>query len=235
MNPLLTRNSDQSTEVLAVHGWGFDRRCWQFWQEQFEQRGYSFQAFDRGYFNHPSEPIFTENASKKIILVHSFGLHLCPIDLLQQADLLIAFNSFLSFHPETKAAKRRSQLVLQQMIRQFEQAPEIVLENFYVQAGYAQLQNDVQAIDYPLLRQDLQQLGESRLDPVYLKSIAKILVFQSSNDRIVAASQTQEFLTEFPQSCELMSFLNTEHALPFTHAAECWSRIQSVLYLPVTS
>lgn len=125
------------TEVLAFHGWGFDRHCWQFWQERFTELGYQFQAFDRGYFGNSYQPSFTDSDTRKIILAHSFGLHLCPIDLLQQADVLIAFNSFLSFHPESRAEKRRSQLVLQQMIRQFEQTPDLVLENFYTQAGYS--------------------------------------------------------------------------------------------------
>lgn len=222
-------------EVIAFHGWGFDRRCWHFWQEQFRQLGYDFQAFDRGYFGDSFQPEFNSSASWKIILIHSFGLHLCPIELLLQADLLIAFNSFLSFHPQSKVEQRRSKLVLQQMIRQFEQTPEVVLQNFYSQAAYSQPQCNFQIINYQLLLQDLQRLNEVELDAVCLEPIPKILVFYSSGDRVVAASQTQEFLTELPQSCELISIAQAGHTLPFTHAAECWSEIQSALYLSANS
>lgn len=215
-------------EVLAFHGWGFDRHCWQFWQERFTESGHQFQAFDRGYFGDSYQPSFKNSETQKTILAHSFGLHLCPIDLLQQADLLIAFNSFLSFHPESKAEKRRSQLVLQQMIRQFEQTPDAVLQEFYAQVGYSYSPEDHQEINNQILLEDLQRLNVSILDSSYLNSIAKIVVFHSANDRIVAASQTQEFLSLFPQSCKFLSLMNAEHGLPFTHAAECWSMVQSI-------
>jgi len=217
------------TEVIAFHGWGFDRQCWKFWQEQFTQLGCKFQAFDRGYFGNSLQPSFTNFDSKKIILVHSYGLHLCPIELLQQADLLIAFNSFLTFHPEARVEKRRSQLVLGEMIRQFQTMPEIVLQNFYHHSGYPQLQHDFNHINHLLLLQDLHQLNDSKLDASCMQSIAKLLVFSSSDDRIVAASQTQEFLIALPHSCELIRILRAGHALPFTHFAECWSILQSVL------
>lgn len=223
------------TEVIAFHGWGFDRNCWQWWQEHFTQQGSRFQAFDRGYFSNPLQPTFTDSNSTQIILAHSYGLHLCPIDLLQQADFLVILNSFLSFHPTAKAERRRSQLVLQQMIRQFEQSPEVVLQNFYRQSGYSQPCIDFQKINYQLLLEDLQQLNEAKLGVSCLESIPKILVFHSSDDRIVAASQSQEFLTALSHSCELISIFHAQHALPFTHAAECWSRLRSTLYSSISS
>lgn len=112
----------QPVEIIAYHGWGYDNSCWQNWQSLLPP-SWKFQRFDRGYFDRPFLPTFNSPSATKIIFAHSFGLHLCPLNQLQQADYLILFSSFLRFHPETDRLKNRSMQILDRMIEQFQIQP----------------------------------------------------------------------------------------------------------------
>ncbi|NJR64932.1 MAG: hypothetical protein HC772_05825 [Leptolyngbyaceae cyanobacterium CRU_2_3] len=127
-------------EVLAYHGWGFDNTCWRSWETRFAQQGDRFLTSDRGYFGNPVEyPVqypIQYPVSPKIILTHSYGLHLCPIAQLEQTSLLVILSGFLEFHPCQESLRRRSQLILQQMLAQFQEKPEVVLSHFKAKCDY---------------------------------------------------------------------------------------------------
>jgi len=122
---------NQIAEAIAYHGWGFDHTCWQFWKTACDRQGIVLRCFDRGYFGKSVSPAFSPSSAYKLILTHSYGLHLCPQEHLHQADLIVILSGFQSFHPSQPTARRRSQLTLQQMIRQFEHSPQMVLETFW--------------------------------------------------------------------------------------------------------
>ncbi|NJO81075.1 MAG: alpha/beta hydrolase [Cyanobacteria bacterium RM1_2_2] len=172
-------------EAIAYHGWGFDASCWRDWQRYFEQQGWQFQAFDRGYWQRPSAPKFNPTAQTKLLLVHSYGLHLCPPDQLQQANIMVIFSSFARFHPASEPLKRRSQKILQQMIAQFAVNPLQVLSQFRLNchhpcAWQATLSDH---FDSDLLLHDLNHLQTAEIDLALLQKIPQILDFQGDQDR----------------------------------------------------
>ena len=209
-------------EVIAYHGWGFDSTCWRSWQAQFEQQGLRFQAFDRGYLGNPVNVTFEQ--SPTIILVHSYGLHLCPIAHLQQADLLIIFSSFSEFHPEPELLKRRSQAILKIMLNQLEKSPQLVLDNFRSKCYFPQPEETVEKTfsNLELLINDLKDLGKTSISFDKLNHIPKI-VFQGGKDQIVSSSQGKTLLKSLGSNAQYIEIPDAGHALPFTHFQTCWS------------
>ncbi len=213
-------------EVIAYHGWAFDRQCWQAWRTKFAEQNIPLRAFDRGYFGAPTQPTFEYPDSQKIILAHSYGLHLCPYQLLRVADLVIVFGGFYRFHPRAPKAERRSRRVLQQMISQFDQAPDQVLQAFWQNCGLPQaqwLERSDKVLQ--LLAHDLQDLDHSLLCIEFLARQPKVVVIHGREDAIAPLSQGQDLAKELCNNAELIE-LSGPHALPFTQLEQCWSAIQ---------
>ncbi|NET52246.1 MAG: alpha/beta hydrolase, partial [Merismopedia sp. SIO2A8] len=97
-------------EIIAYHGWGFDHICWADWVKYWSHRGHSVQCFDRGYWGQPSYPQFSDHLGSipRMLLIHSFGFHLCPLEMIKAASQIIIFNSFLNFHPQEPRLQQRS-------------------------------------------------------------------------------------------------------------------------------
>jgi pimeloyl-[acyl-carrier protein] methyl ester esterase len=212
-------------EAIAYHGWGYDHTCWDVWQSRVVAQTISFAVCDRGYFGEPAAPQFSEDGLK-LLLVHSFGLHLCPVEQLQTADALIIFSSFLTFHPTEERAKRRSQRVLQRMVDGFKVNPGEVLTAFKTNSDDP-VQTSPRVLNAALLLQDLENLGVSRLDPQVLQSIPTIMIFHGTGDRIVPVSQGQELARELPAHTVYIEIPEAGHALPFTHQQECWEILRA--------
>ena len=61
-------------QLLAVHGWGSDQRCWEPWRPLCEQRGWSLQCHERGYGRFPAASPSWAAHGKRALVVHSLGL-----------------------------------------------------------------------------------------------------------------------------------------------------------------
>lgn len=232
-------------EVIVYHGWGFDASCWHDWQIQFEHEGWHFQAFNRGYWQQPVNPTFNPIAQTKLLLVHSYGLHLCPIEQLRQADMIVIFCGFAQFHPNAEPLNRRSQRMLQQMIDQFVVDPQQVLSQFHTKCyrPYTWTGTLSANFDSDLLLQDLNHLHTTTVNLALLQTIPQILLLQGYQDRIVPAASSTELATQLAMNAlEYNSSNNSEnklvnrkheviqaagHALPFTHFNCCWSKLLS--------
>jgi pimeloyl-[acyl-carrier protein] methyl ester esterase len=151
---------------------------------------------------------------------------------------LVVFNSFSEFHPRPARLRNRSQQIVQQMIKQFQIDPELVLSNFHAkcyhpEAWVGMLPNPSSRFDPQLLLADLIALDRASLDLTPLKSIPQIVILHGSQDRIVASAQAQELAENLPQS-RFIELASAGHALPFTHRDDCWSVLQPVFeMLPV--
>ena len=215
--------------IIAYHGWGFDRACWQPWKDLFAQQGEDLLMSDRGYFNAPSLPVMSITDHKTIVLVHSYGLHLCPLEQLQRAELLVLFSSFLSFHPWSESKRRRSQLMLSQMMTQFEADPQFVLETFrtkcYHPALWKRSTDSKKALNPELLLQDLEGLNTCSLGVSLLKKIPKILILHGAQDRIVSVEKGRELSAHLPDNSQYIEVEQAGHGLPFTHIDDCWTWI----------
>lgn len=218
------------TTIIAYHGWGFDRTCWQPWKNLLAQRGDDLITSDRGYFHSSSLPLTSPTADYRTILIaHSYGLHLCPSEQLQRADLLVLFSSFLAFHPQSKVKRRRSLLMLSQMMTQFETSPQSVLETFrtkcYYPVPWERSSDSNKALNSELLLHDLKDLNICSLDVSLLKKIPKILILHGAQDRIVSVEKGRELFEHLPDNSQYIEIEQAGHGLPFTHIDTCWSWI----------
>ncbi len=218
------------TTIIAYHGWGFDRNCWQPWQDLFSQRGEDLLVSDRGYFNSSSLPIASPiKDHRTILLTHSYGLHLCPSEQLQRADLLVLFSSFLSFHPQSESRRRRSLLRLSQMMTQLEANPQFVLETFktkcYYPVPWERSSDFSKAFNTELLLYDLKDLDTCSLNIFLLEKISKVLILHGAQDRIVSVEKGRELSKHLPDNSQYIEIEQAGHGLPFTHIDTCWSWI----------
>jgi pimeloyl-[acyl-carrier protein] methyl ester esterase len=102
------------TEIIFVHGWGFDRACWDAWISLLDAR-LSQSFYDRGYFGSPNHLNQKETrASSRIVVAHSLGAHFLRNDMLAGADLLVLISCFAQFHAgnlDTTASKMITQAI----------------------------------------------------------------------------------------------------------------------------
>lgn len=240
-NPLqnLLLSTEIHTQIIAYHGWGFDAACWNRWALELAQQGYRLQPFDRGYFGNTAHPEFEQGNFTKLILTHSYGLHLCPIDQLQQAEALVIFGGFRDFHPEQASLRRRSQQILHQMIQQFEQNPSLVLANFRTKCYHPDSSEAIasetiasetmpERLNVDRLLADLIALNHATIDLAVLQTLPQIVILHGAQDRIVSSAKGQDLATRLPNS-RYFEIETAGHALPFTHPELCWSILQPIL------
>jgi pimeloyl-[acyl-carrier protein] methyl ester esterase len=233
----MTHQSIYQREAIAYHGWGFDSTCWGCWKAWLHQWHISLQCFDRGYFGPPVNPSFSPTATTKILLVHSFGLHLCPVEQIKQADWLLIFSSFRAFHPVPHRARRRSHAVLTQMMQQIQTQPKHVLQQFKVNCYHPQSCPDVEVntLNGDRLLADLQALDCVSLEPLPLSKKTHVVLFHGVCDQIVAPDLGQALMGCFPAASQFVEVPNAGHALPFSHAADCWAVLDPLFKPPVMS
>jgi pimeloyl-[acyl-carrier protein] methyl ester esterase len=218
------------TEIIAYHGWGFDARCWNKWPEVFSSTC-RFKAFNRGYYSTWQEQQFSADANRRVVFTHSFGLHLCPLEVLAQTDLLIVFSGFLAFHPQAAQLRRRSRLVLNQMIQQFEEHPQQVLHRFFENAYEPQSPSNLPqgTINEQLLLSDLKMLNVNTMSIQRLNTIPKICILHGRKDRIVPCSKGRELDAALQTNTRYFEVRDAGHAMPFTHVEQCQAFIESEL------
>lgn len=219
-------------EILAFHGWGFDRNAWNAWSP-YLARSWRLQAFDRGYYGKPYDPVFSDPNARKIIFTHSYGLHLCPPRQLESCDLLVIFSGFLHFHPETPRLQGKSRLILQRMQEQFALEPEAVMRRFmqrcYAPDRYEDHLNG--AFDRSRLAEDLYLLGRSRIAAAALEKVRRVIILHGGGDRIVPSLQGRSLFDTLHRQVRYHEIEGAGHALPFSHIQQCWAILEPVLRL----
>lgn len=237
VNPGLKLTSLKTAEAIAYHGWGYEPSCWAGWAARLDTLGISLGAADRGYFGPAHAPAFSEDGYR-ILLAHSYGLHLCPLEQLQQADLLVIFSSFVEFHPPEPRQRRRSQRVLEQMIQACQHDPQTVLQQFRLQCGQTaeQVAQAPPVSNHELLNRDLQELHHSHINVNDLQRIPAVMIFHGAADRIVPIGQGRDLAAQIGAhvhddqiQCEQIQcheIHDAEHCLPFSHTEVCWQRLK---------
>lgn len=208
-------------QCIAFHGWGFAGDDWQAWRAALSDYG-TFQAYDRGYFGNPIEVKLAQK-DVTVLISHSFGLHLIEDPLLAQANLLVITGGFLHFHPYAAQYKRRSRLILQEMINNLEVNPEEVLHEFYENC-YAPQQapdRDTEGLNHQLLLNDLRKLHDSHLEAQMLKKVDKICILHGSDDHIVPYKKGRNIYSQLRDKAQYFEIKGAGHALPFTHHKQC--------------
>lgn len=207
---------------VAFHGWGFDDRFWKPWADRLSEFG-EFEAYDRGYFNDPREVESLGGPVSTVLICHSFGLHLVDESLLKSADLLIVLSGFLYFHPYAAQYKRRSRLILQEMINELEVHPEKVLNDFYENCYAPQSPPDIdlENINHDLMLEDLKRLLDSELQVDLLRNAGKICILHGADDHVVSKKKGRQIYTQLQNKAQYFEIKDAGHALPFTDYQRC--------------
>lgn len=218
-------------EIITYHGWGFDSNCWQAMQDSVPPQ-ICWKNFDRGYFNYANAPEFTDGKTLKVIITHSFGLHQCDPGVFKKADVLVIMSGFLRFHPKAAQFRRRSKLVLNEMINQFEQYPENVLKTFYRNVFHPEKSFKLpqQEINKSLLLNDLKKLDKSEMLLPELKKTARVCIFQGTDDAIVPKGKGRALYEQLGKQAQYFEIKKAGHAIPITHASQCWEIVEPIIF-----
>lgn len=211
---------EKQVEIHAYHGWGFDSTFWLPLKNSLPAHSILKPA-DRGYFGGSFEPEFIEEIKTKALFLHSYGVHWCSLEKIEQVDLVVVFNGFDSFHPLKNPDKSRSKKTLKLMEKQFRQVPKTVLNTFYKNCYGENVvtKANLNWMNKSLLSKDLSALHSTRVK-LSKKAKAKWLIIDSGSDQIVSGKRGEELL-EVVNSTNYEVVKPGTHSLPFSNPQQC--------------
>ncbi len=212
--------------VLLQHGWGFSRQIWNDWVEELELE-YEVLTTNRGYFSNSDSDIdINQKMKADFAIVHSFGLHLLPMNLFSRLKKLVIISGFQEFHPPSGNERAISEKVVLRMLQVLDKQPAEVLREFYRNCFYPVAKDVVvpQNLNKSTLFDDLALLNKFSMNLKLLKPIPKVLMLHGKNDKIVPPSLGELLHNKLPQSsfhaCE-----NGGHMILSTHQDWCMGYI----------
>lgn len=218
---------------MAYHGWGFDSNIWQPLREKFDPY-VKFDCADRGYFSDSSEPSWKKDPqTEKLLFVHSYGLHWCSKEIIQQADHLVMISSFLNFHPAEKKEYKRSKLLLRKMLAQFVESPELVLEKFYKDTYYPEeiKLHAPSNLNHDLLLSDLSDLDQDNRKNAQVFDMGSITIIHGAKDQIVSNETARDMYKKLRLRSQYFEIKKGGHGLPFTHSSKIFEILNSLFKL----
>lgn len=214
------------THILAYHAWGFDRSFWDDLRACFRAAdGYRFESADRGYFNGiEADNLQFEPSLKKVLFVHSFGLHWCSDEVLEKADHLVIFNGYLNFHPLNPEQYKRSRHNLREMHARFVKSPGSVIDHYYRNTFHPQKtgKRTPDNINHDLLLSDLIKIDNDSQPVHRVHSLKEITILHGSKDLVVHKQNARQMYQSLRYRSRYFEILNAGHALPVTHAEKCF-------------
>ncbi|CAN5387365.1 alpha/beta hydrolase [soil metagenome] len=218
-------------EVLLQHGWALDSTVWSGWADAARQivPAINIISAERGYFSTPStQPTFSENDCRKILVVHSLGLHLASKAQFEKADLLVIICGFANFHDGTEKQSRLSQIAVRRMLQKLDREPVQVVEDFYSNCGFPEAygaEKSAQLKNFQLLKSDLELLHRSTFNSDWLSLADQILILHGEQDAIAPAYHALR-LKELCKRGALEIHKQGTHALPYERPSWCLEQIE---------
>lgn len=229
---------------ILQHGWGFDRHIWTQWHERLREIADArLLIADRGYFQTPAQLPALHDAfgssidsltqtgdsepTLSVLVTHSLGLHLVPLEYFQHANLLVIVGGFLHFHPTDLRAGQVSRRIISRMKDKVSKDVRQVLADFHAGCfGNASTQWPLIPLpprdeaNVELLGHDLHLLDTAYFNPANVPGQCRVLVLHGMDDTIVRWQAAEALAEVFPES-RLVTYEHGTHALPFTHAEAC--------------
>lgn len=204
-------------ECIAFHGWGLDASFWDLVKNELSE-AIEVKAADRGYFSEPVIPEFSGNpATSKMLLVHSFGLHWCPENLIEEADIVVLTGSFLSFLSDEERERKAEIKALDRMITLFKKEPDSVLQNFYTRAFLPHKSYSFETspvMNHTLLLDDLKQMMNDHFDIPESLSSKSIFIIHGADDKIVSIEKARKMKEALPAVSSYFEIPGAGHLFP---------------------
>lgn len=225
-------------EFFFHPGWACGSSFFEVWSSQFEEWG-NLQIFDRGYFLQEKESSYYEKVKsigtgegdvQRVVMTHSLGLHLVPEQLLQTANWIVILSGFAFFHPRKEKSRRKSQQIIRKMLKRLREYPQDTVEKFYQNCFFPQNSTLVTplTLDVEQLYHDLEFLNVHVWEAFEGIDHKDVLILHGEEDQIVSTEQAIILHLQIPKST-LTIIPNAGHALPLTHAEECYSEIKNII------
>tara|TARA_Y100001978_G_scaffold99618_1_gene89140 strand:+ start:205 stop:906 length:702 start_codon:yes stop_codon:yes gene_type:complete len=202
-------------EIISQHGWAFDSSLWTELRKIYIDSSWIWQDSERGYFNRALvSPKWINNShnQKKVIIIHSLGIHLIDKNILLNASHAIFINSFYNFIPKNKDRKLIER-ALEKMNNKFNNLEiKFMLNEFYknsflpnkIDLNYKKaisIKFDNANISY--LKNDFKKLSIQDKPPLLVSKNCNVLIIKSSDDLILNHNSSTIFT-------ELMSKTQTK-------------------------
>lgn len=210
-------------EVIAMHGWAGDARCWEPWRTATEPLGWHWQTGERGYGRlPPREPRWSDTTARRLVIGHSLGPHLVPSAVLDAAEAVVLLASFSAFVPPDRAGRRtRAALAGMAASLDDEMRTRTMLENFMGKVAEPQptellppgpVDGPLDEINRARLRGDLDLLGRCAALPDGFPRGARVLIVEAETDRIVEPEARALLRAALPQA-DVITLPGVGHAL----------------------
>jgi pimeloyl-[acyl-carrier protein] methyl ester esterase len=213
-------------EVIAMHGWASDARCWEVWRPATEVLGWRWQTGERGYGKlAPQEPRWDTNAAgagHRVVIGHSLGPHLVPSEVLCLAEAVVLLASFATFVPPGREGRRtRAALAGMAACLGDEAKARVMLSNFMQRVAEPQspellppgpLDGPLDEVNRAQLREDLERLGRCDGLPEGFPAQAKVLIVEAEEDRIVEPEARALLQAALPRA-DVITLPGVGHAL----------------------
>lgn len=226
----MTNQNPPPVEVIAMHGWASDARCWEPWFGPTGALGWHWQCGERGYGNfEPRQPSWPDTAAPsamRVFIAHSLGPHLAAPGVLAHADAVVLLASFGAFVPPDRAGRRARRAIAAMMdkLGDEHEAGEM-LRNFLANAASPESSALLPPgpADGPLtlerLRGDLAILDDCRGLPPGFPAGAPVLIVEAGRDTIVEP-EASAMLREALPGATVVTMENAGHSLLNTNVLE---------------
>jgi pimeloyl-[acyl-carrier protein] methyl ester esterase len=212
-------------EVIAMHGWASDARCWEAWKPVTAPMGWLWVTGERGYSElTPRLPVWAElfSATRRVVIGHSLGQHLVPPDVLQEAHAVVLLASFAAFVPPGRGG-RRTRTALTGMAASLgdEAQAHSMLNHFMIKVAAPQspdllpkgpVHGPLTADNLSRLREDLGILERCAGLPEGFPRNARVLIVEAEDDLIVEPEARAMLRTALP-AADVITLPGVGHAL----------------------
>lgn len=210
-------------QVIAMHGWAGDSRCWKPWIAVTKDLGWRWQCGERSYGEAtpflPAWPRDFSDDALRVVIGHSLGPHLVAPDVLQQADAVILLASFGTFVPPDRAG-RRVRAALDGMAANLTNQSDAkeMLQKFLTNVAAPQSVSLLPpgptegALNFGQLRDDLEVLRACDGLPRGFPENISVLIVEAGDDRIVDP-MAQTMLREALPQARVMRLEGVGHGL----------------------
>ena len=194
-------------QIISQHGWAFDSSVWKELKNIYIDNNWIWEDNERGYFNKKSvSPKWVNNNSlnkKRVIIIHSLGIHLIDKNILLKASHAIFINSFYNFIPDSKDRKliSRSLEIMKKKLNNKE--IKLMLYEFYknsffpieINLNYKKtISSKFENANISLLKSDFNKLSISDKPPLLVSKDCNVLIIKSINDQILNHNSSESFI-----------------------------------------
>jgi pimeloyl-[acyl-carrier protein] methyl ester esterase len=216
----------ESLQLIAMHGWAGDARCWDAWRGATATLGWQWRTGERGYGAFAAQEPQWETAeagtAPRLVIGHSLGPHLVPADALSLADMVVLLASFGAFVPPGREG-RRTRAALQGMSACLDEdkRARAMLTNFMQRVAEPQsldllppgpVDGPLNEVNRARLREDLERLARCNALPEGFPRTARVLIVEAEEDRIVEPA-ARVLLREALPEADVITLPGVGHAL----------------------